>query len=173
VVYRRAGSSVIDCAWNKRVSKNHIGSVKVSRITYTLLFDPQSTTPKVDTQSTTLKAILPTVTPPMWLFDTFLFDPRCTTLKVGRIALSVVDCVSTLGVVDCGSNKRVSKNRIGGVKVSRIALSVVDRTPPMCFFDTLLFDQRSTTIDSANLYTTYVILWYFSVWPTTYHTRSC
>jgi hypothetical protein len=32
-----------------------------------------------------------------------------------------------LSVVDRGSNRRVSKNHIGGVKVSRIALSVVDR----------------------------------------------
>ena len=30
-------------------------------------------------------------------------------------------------MVDRGSNRRVSKNHIGGVKVSRIALSVVDR----------------------------------------------
>jgi hypothetical protein len=30
-------------------------------------------------------------------------------------------------VVDRGSNRRVSKNHIGGVNVSRIALSVVDR----------------------------------------------
>jgi hypothetical protein len=30
-------------------------------------------------------------------------------------------------VVDRGSNRRVSKNHIGGVKVGRIALSVVDR----------------------------------------------
>ena len=30
-------------------------------------------------------------------------------------------------VVERGSNRRVSKNHIGGVKVSRIALSVVDR----------------------------------------------
>jgi hypothetical protein len=30
-------------------------------------------------------------------------------------------------VVDRGSNRRVSKNHIGGVKVSRIALCVVDR----------------------------------------------
>jgi hypothetical protein len=30
-------------------------------------------------------------------------------------------------VVDRGSNRKVSKNHIGGVKVSRIALSVVDR----------------------------------------------
>ena len=30
-------------------------------------------------------------------------------------------------MVDCGSNRRVSKNRIAGVNVSRIALSVVDR----------------------------------------------
>jgi hypothetical protein len=29
-------------------------------------------------------------------------------------------------VVDRGSNRRISKNHIGGVKVSRIALSVVD-----------------------------------------------
>jgi hypothetical protein len=29
--------------------------------------------------------------------------------------------------VDRGSNRRVSKNHIGGIKVSRIALSVVDR----------------------------------------------
>ena len=32
-----------------------------------------------------------------------------------------------MGVVDRGSNRRVSKNRIAGVKVSRIALSVVNR----------------------------------------------
>ena len=32
-----------------------------------------------------------------------------------------------MSVVDRGSNRRVSKNHIGGVKVSRIALSVVDR----------------------------------------------
>jgi hypothetical protein len=31
-----------------------------------------------------------------------------------------------LSVVDCGSNKRVSKNHIDGVKVGRMALSVVD-----------------------------------------------
>ena len=30
-------------------------------------------------------------------------------------------------MVDRGSNRRVSKNHIGGIKVSRIALSVVDR----------------------------------------------
>jgi hypothetical protein len=30
-------------------------------------------------------------------------------------------------VVDRGSNRRISKNHIGGVKVSRIVLSVVDR----------------------------------------------
>jgi hypothetical protein len=30
-------------------------------------------------------------------------------------------------VVERGSNRRVSKNHIGGVKVSRIVLSVVDR----------------------------------------------
>ena len=30
-------------------------------------------------------------------------------------------------VVDRGSNRKVSKNHIGGVKVSRIALSGVDR----------------------------------------------
>jgi hypothetical protein len=30
-------------------------------------------------------------------------------------------------VVDRGSNRKVSKNHIGGVNVSRIALSVVDR----------------------------------------------
>ena len=29
-------------------------------------------------------------------------------------------------MVDRGSNRKVSKNHIGGVKVSRIALSVVD-----------------------------------------------
>jgi hypothetical protein len=39
----------------------------------------------------------------------------------------VVDRGSTLSVVDRGSNRRVSKNHIGGEKVSRIALSVVDR----------------------------------------------
>ena len=32
-----------------------------------------------------------------------------------------------MSVVDRGSNRRVSKNHIGGVQVSRIALSVVDR----------------------------------------------
>jgi hypothetical protein len=32
-----------------------------------------------------------------------------------------------LSLVDRGSNRRVSKNHIGGVKVRRIALSVVDR----------------------------------------------
>ena len=30
-------------------------------------------------------------------------------------------------MVDRGSNRRISKNHIGGVNVSRIALSVVDR----------------------------------------------
>ena len=30
-------------------------------------------------------------------------------------------------MVDLGSNRKVSKNHIGGIKVSRIALSVVDR----------------------------------------------
>ena len=29
-------------------------------------------------------------------------------------------------MLDSGSNRRVSKNHIGGVKISRIALSVVD-----------------------------------------------
>ena len=41
--------------------------------------------------------------------------------------MSVVDRGSTLSVVDRGSNRKVSKNHIGGVKVSRIALSVVVR----------------------------------------------
>jgi hypothetical protein len=95
-------------------------------------------------------------------------------------------------VVDRGSNRKVSKNPIGGVKVSRIVCGrsrvkqksikeshrgrlcdslilfcfihdlphsiLLTFTPPMGFFDTFLFDPRSTTLDSAILYTTYVIL---------------
>jgi hypothetical protein len=50
----------------------------------------------------------------------------------------------TLSVVDRGSNRRVLKNHIGGVKVIRITLSEVDR--------------GSNRRVSADLYTTYVIL---------------
>jgi hypothetical protein len=64
-------------------------------------------------------------------------------------------------VVDRGSNRKVSKNHIGGVKVSRIVLSVVDRGSNrrvsknhiggVKFFDTLLFDRRSITLKAILL----------------------
>jgi hypothetical protein len=59
---------------------------------------------------------------------------------IGGIKVSSI----VLSVVDRWSNRKVSKNHIGGVKVSRIALSVVDR--------------GHTQDKPANLYTTYVIL---------------
>jgi hypothetical protein len=76
-----------------------------------------------------------------------------------------------LSVVDRGSNRRVSKNHIGGVKVSRIALSVVVRRSnrrvsknhiggvkvtrmALSVVDTIYHTQG----DPDNLYTTYVIL---------------
>jgi hypothetical protein len=63
-----------------------------------------------------------------------------------------------LSVVDRGSNRRVSKNHIGGVKVSWIALSVVDRGSNR----KVTKNHRPTIFhsqgDPANLYTTYVIL---------------
>jgi hypothetical protein len=68
-------------------------------------------------------------------------------------------------VVDRGSNRRVSKNHIGGVKVSRIALSVVDRGSNRKVSKNHIggVNVVSPTIynsqgDPANLYTTYVIL---------------
>jgi hypothetical protein len=62
----RIALSVVDRGSNRKVSKNHIGGVKVSRIECdTLVFHPRSTTLKVDPRSTTLKAILLTVTPAM------------------------------------------------------------------------------------------------------------
>jgi hypothetical protein len=69
-------------------------------------------------------------------------------------------------VVDRGSNRRVSKNHIGGVKVSRIAFSVIDRRSNKRVSknhigdvkvsgiecgNTLLFDPRSTTLKAILL----------------------
>jgi hypothetical protein len=72
----------------------------------------------------------------------------------------VVDRGSTLSVVDRGSNRKVSKNHIGGVNVSRIALSVVDRGSNRRVSKDHIggVKVRSTILDPSNLYTTYVIL---------------
>jgi hypothetical protein len=45
---------------------------------------------------------------------------RVSKNHIGGVKVSSI----ALSVVDRGSNRRVSKNRIAGVKVSRIALSV-------------------------------------------------
>jgi hypothetical protein len=64
---------VVDRGSNRKVSKNHIGGVKVSSIVLSVVdrgsnrkvSKTRSTTLKVDPRSTTLKAILLTVTPAM------------------------------------------------------------------------------------------------------------
>jgi hypothetical protein len=62
-------------------------------------------------------------------------------------------------VVDRGSNRRVSKNHIGGVKVGRIALSVVDRGSNRRVSKNHIGGINVSRIaDPANLFTTYVIL---------------
>jgi hypothetical protein len=106
----------------------------------TFLFDPRSTT---------LKPILLTFTPLMWFFDSFLYDPRSTKLDPANLYTT--------------SNRKVSKNHIGGVKVSRIALSVVDRGSNRRVSKNHIggVKVRFTTLDPANLYTTYVILYTF------------
>jgi hypothetical protein len=70
----------------------------------------------------------------------------------------VVDCGSTLSVVERGSNRRVSKNHIGDTSYAFFDTLLFDPrsttlkailltfTPAMRFFDTLLFDPRSTTL---------------------------
>jgi hypothetical protein len=130
----------------------------------------------------------------MWFFDTLLFDPRSTILDPSNIYTNYVilwyfsvwptiyhtqdwpTIYHTQGdPANRWSNRKVSKNHIGGVKVSRIECGrswVKQKSiKELWFFDTVLFDPRSTTLDPANLYTTYVIRWYFSVWPMVYHTQ--
>jgi hypothetical protein len=60
-----------------------------------------------------------------------------------------------LCVVDRGSNRRVSKNHIGGVTVSRIALCVVDRGSNRRVLKNHIGGVK---VSRANFYTTYVIL---------------
>jgi hypothetical protein len=127
-----------------------------------LLFDPQCTTPKVGTQSTTLKAILPTFThrgSTLSVVDRG-WNRRVSKNNIGGVKISRI----ALSVVDRGSNRRVSKNHIGGVKVTRMATTYV-----ILWYPSVWPTNYHTQGDPANLYTTYVILWYSSAWPTIYH----
>ena len=84
---------MVDRGSNRKVSKNHIGGVKVGRIALCVV-DRGSTLSVVDRGS-----------------NRKVSKNHIGGVKFSRIALSMVDR---------GTNRRVSKNHITGVKVSRI-----------------------------------------------------